>query len=77
MYKSVEHRAVTNDSRERMSIAMFVAPHDEAEMGPLEAMLRHGPALYRSIKCIDYAKHYLGRKLDGKALDFLKIQTNS
>ncbi|XP_028791666.1 probable 2-oxoglutarate/Fe(II)-dependent dioxygenase [Neltuma alba] len=76
-YKSVEHRAVTNESRGRMSIAMFVAPHDEAEMGPLEPILRHGPTLYTTIKCIDYARHYLSRKLDGKALDFLKIHANS
>lgn len=73
-HKSDQHRAVTSESRARISIAMFVAPHDEAEMGPLEPMLRDAPAMYRSIKCIDYARHHMGRKLDGKALDFLKLQ---
>ncbi|XP_028776166.1 probable 2-oxoglutarate/Fe(II)-dependent dioxygenase [Neltuma alba] len=76
-YKSVQHRAVTNESRARISIAMLVSPHDEAEMGPAEPMLRNSPAMYRSIKCIDYMRHFMGRKLDGKALDFLKLQANS
>ncbi|XP_054797465.1 protein SRG1-like [Prosopis cineraria] len=75
-YKSVQHRVVTNESRARMSIVMFVTPHDEAEMGPLEPMLRDAPAMYRNIKCIDYIRHFLGRKLDGNALDFLKLQGN-
>ncbi|XP_028791667.1 S-norcoclaurine synthase 1-like, partial [Neltuma alba] len=43
-YKSVQHRAVTNESRARISIAMLVSPHDEAEMGPAEPMLRNSPA---------------------------------
>lgn len=74
MYKSVEHRAVTNAKKERMSIAMFVMPDDDADVGSVHTMLRDGPALYKRVKYIDYLRHYLNRKLEGKAIDFVKSQ---
>ncbi|KAH7548126.1 hypothetical protein JRO89_XS14G0071100 [Xanthoceras sorbifolium] len=39
VYKSIEHRAVTNEKRARMSIASFFIPEDEVEIGPLESMV--------------------------------------
>ncbi|XWS56606.1 hypothetical protein CRYUN_Cryun09bG0100700 [Craigia yunnanensis] len=38
MYKSIEHRAITNEKKPRMSVAAFAFPDEELEIGPLESM---------------------------------------
>ncbi|KAK4836383.1 hypothetical protein QYF36_022257 [Acer negundo] len=76
VYKSIEHRAVTNEKRSRMSIATFLIPGDEVEIGPLESMVddKHHPRMYKKIKYLDFLRHSLGGKLDGKAhTEFLKL----
>ncbi|KAK0593208.1 hypothetical protein LWI29_032936 [Acer saccharum] len=75
VYESIEHRAVTNEKRSRMSIATFFIPGDEVEIGPLESMVddKHRPRMYKKIKYLDFLRHY---KLDGKAhTDFLKLES--
>ncbi|PON61012.1 Oxoglutarate/iron-dependent dioxygenase [Trema orientale] len=75
MYKSSEHRAVTNANKARMSIATFLYPEDEAEISPVESMMQDRPRMYRNVKQIDYARHRLGKKLDGKAnINSLKLE---
>lgn len=77
VYKSIEHKAITNDKRARMSIAAFVLPEDDVMIGPLETMVNaeHQPKMYRDVKYIDYTRHMLGRKLESKThTDFLKLQ---
>ncbi|KAI4299549.1 hypothetical protein L6164_032996 [Bauhinia variegata] len=76
-YKSVEHRAVTHATKARISVATFVTPHDEAEMGPVQPMLLNHPAMYRRIKCVDYARQYLNRELNGKHIDIVKLDDKS
>ncbi|KAF7812619.1 Protein SRG1 [Senna tora] len=57
VYKSVEHRAVTNARKARMSIAMFFMADDDAEIGPVDTMLcDNGQALYKRIKYVDYIR---------------------
>lgn len=74
-YKSVEHRATTNQSKERLSIATFHAPSYEIDVGPLPQFIdENHPRLYRSYKYAEYNKHYLTNKLEGKkSLDFARI----
>lgn len=60
-------RAVMNAKRTRMSIATFLFADDEAEIGPVESMTRHRRRIYRKVKHLDYFRHRLGRKMDGKA----------
>ncbi|KAF7816419.1 protein SRG1-like [Senna tora] len=75
VYKSVEHRAITNARKARMSVAMFVMPDDDAEMGPVDTMVcDNGPALYQRVKYNDYMRSYLDRKLEGKITDSFKSQ---
>ncbi|KAM7499291.1 hypothetical protein LguiA_023705 [Lonicera macranthoides] len=78
VYKSVEHRAVTNVTKARMSIATFVIPEEEVEVGPLETMMddtERKRILYRKIKFIDYIRYTLSRKMDGKNnIEFLKLE---
>lgn len=74
-YKSIEHRAVTNKSKERMSIVTFHAPSYNVEIGPLPQFIDEAhPCLYRSYIHAEYNSHYLSNKLEGKkSLDFAKI----
>ncbi|KAH9328415.1 hypothetical protein KI387_000523, partial [Taxus chinensis] len=47
-YKSVEHRAVTNPKKERLSIVAFHAPSYNVELGPLPQFIdEHHPQLYK------------------------------
>ncbi|MBA0700442.1 hypothetical protein Goari_026819 [Gossypium aridum] len=39
MYKSIEHRVITNEKKARISIATFRFPDGEQEIGPLETMI--------------------------------------
>lgn len=48
-YKSVEHRAVTDKEKDRLSIVTFYAPMYELEIGPLpELVNENSPARYRT-----------------------------
>ncbi|XP_022764519.1 protein SRG1-like [Durio zibethinus] len=76
MYKSIEHRAITNEEKPRISIATFMFPDDEQEIGPLESMIddHHHPRMYRNIKYIDYIREKFARRMEGKAhTDFVKL----
>ncbi|XVF75296.1 hypothetical protein PTKIN_Ptkin13bG0175800 [Pterospermum kingtungense] len=76
MYKSIEHRAITNEEKPRLSIAAFMFPDDEQEIGPLEPMIddQHRPRMYRNIKYVDYIREKFARRMEGKShLDFVKL----
>ncbi|KAL8102933.1 protein LATERAL BRANCHING OXIDOREDUCTASE 1-like [Apium graveolens] len=76
VYKSIEHRAVTNQKNPRMSIAAFFIPEDEMEIGPLDSMVdeNHLPRMFKNVKYLDYLRYTLGRKMEGKShIDILKL----
>ncbi|KAL2558033.1 2-oxoglutarate (2OG) and Fe(II)-dependent oxygenase superfamily protein [Forsythia ovata] len=78
LYKSIEHRAVTNEKKPRISVATFVIPCDDVELNPLETMVddNYRPRIYKNdVKYVDYLRHTLARKMDGKAtnLQYLKL----
>ena len=61
-YKSVEHRAITDRCRARLSIPVFYSPEFEAEIGPaLELIDETHPCLFNNFIYEDYMKHYLSR----------------
>ncbi|XP_027929398.1 protein SRG1-like [Vigna unguiculata] len=67
-YKSVEHRAVTNKNKKRISYALFVSPEDDAEVEPLDHMIdAENPKLYQKVRYGDYLRQSLNRKMEGKA----------
>lgn len=75
LYKSVEHRATVNSTKERISLAMFFAPKFEYEIGPVASLigLENAP-LYKMIKVEKYIEEYFSRKQDGKSyLEHMKI----
>ncbi|KAL1832547.1 hypothetical protein ACET3Z_002198 [Daucus carota] len=74
-YKSVEHRAVTNKEKDRLSIVTFYAPSYDIELGPMpELMDEKNPTKFRRYNHGEYTKHYVTNKLQGKkTLEFAKI----
>ncbi|CAI0418418.1 unnamed protein product [Linum tenue] len=81
-YKSIEHRAIVNHKKERLSIAAFHNPNANVMIGPLPDILikdqKQQAAKYKSISHQDYMKLAGKIKLDGKDKGFIhhmKIQT--
>ncbi|GAB4855155.1 hypothetical protein Ancab_039750 [Ancistrocladus abbreviatus] len=76
IYRSIEHRAVVNAEKERMSLATFHSPKLDGEMGPAPSLVTpQTPALFKRIIVADYFKEYFARKLDGKSyLECMRIQ---
>jgi len=75
-YKSIEHRAVANKEKDRISIAAFCNPEKEVEIGPAcELINESNPLNYRNFKRSEYLESYF---LEGKkAIEFAKINPSS
>ena len=64
-YKSVEHRAVTNKNKTRISIGSFLTPHNDAEVEPLDHMADAGrPKICSKIRYGDYMKQVFRKKME-------------
>ncbi|KAA8519575.1 hypothetical protein F0562_013801 [Nyssa sinensis] len=74
-YRSIEHRAVINSAKERLSIATFYNPKLDGEMGPAPSLITpQAPALFKRVAFIDYMNGLFARKLHGKSyLDVMRI----
>ncbi|MCL7050506.1 hypothetical protein MKW94_013446 [Papaver nudicaule] len=68
IYRSVEHRATVNLTKERLSLATFHNPKIGTKVGPIPSMITpETPALFKTIGYEDYKKKFFSRKLDGKS----------
>ncbi|KAF5943962.1 hypothetical protein HYC85_018039 [Camellia sinensis] len=78
VYRSIEHRAMVNSRKERMSIATFYSTNLESELGPARSLIGpNKPAVFRRVLFEKYFKDFFARKLKGKSnLDFMKIETH-
>ncbi|PWA68517.1 thebaine 6-O-demethylase [Artemisia annua] len=66
-YRSIQHRAVVNANKERLSIATFVSPKVDANIGPATSLITpEKPPRFRSVPLSDYLKNRLSKKLDVK-----------
>nr|CAB3500294.1 unnamed protein product [Digitaria exilis] len=64
-YRSVWHRAVVNSDRERLSVASFLCPCNDVELGPARKLVtEETPAVYRSYTYDEYYKKFWSRNLD-------------
>ncbi|XP_050370809.1 protein SRG1-like [Argentina anserina] len=74
-YRSIEHRAIVNSEKERLSIATFCNPRFDGEIRPASSLItEQTPAAYTRIGVEDYTKAFFARKLQGKSfLDYLKL----
>lgn len=79
IYQSVLHRAVVNATKERMSVATFIAPSLDHEIGPIPSLITSTtPAKFIRISMSKYWNDFLGHPLDGKAfLDSLRTAANA
>lgn len=75
-YKSVEHRAIINSKRERISIATFYGPGGEGHIGPLPSIVGpEKPALFKTLTVADYYKGFVNKEGTTKSyVDCLRIQ---
>ncbi|XP_071724095.1 S-norcoclaurine synthase 1-like [Rutidosis leptorrhynchoides] len=66
-YKSIEHRAIVNPEKERLSIAAFHSPNYKAMIGPLPELLKNHIVGYKTMKTYEeYLRKSARSKLDGK-----------
>ncbi|KAK4491612.1 hypothetical protein RD792_002367 [Penstemon davidsonii] len=74
-YKSIEHRATVNSSKDRLSVATFYSSNLNSELGPARSLLGpNNPAVFRRMPIDQYFKDFFARKLNGKSyLDFMKF----
>ncbi|GLT98934.1 hypothetical protein SLE2022_164080 [Rubroshorea leprosula] len=72
-FLSVRHRALTNSSRPRMSMAYFGAPPLHARVEALPEMLTgNGASLYRPFTWAEYKKAAYTRRLRDSRLEFFR-----
>lgn len=78
-YKSIEHRAVTNKEKGRISVAAFCNLGEEAEVGPAAELINElNPCKYRTFKRSEYLRNYFSSKLEGKnAIEFAKFNSST
>ncbi|XVF13560.1 hypothetical protein REPUB_Repub08aG0217700 [Reevesia pubescens] len=67
-YKSIEHRAVVNPDKKRLSIAAFHNPNMSTKIGPLPDLVKANEAKYRTIPLEEFLRMKLSSKLNGKGL---------
>ncbi|GJM91446.1 hypothetical protein PR202_ga07812 [Eleusine coracana subsp. coracana] len=73
-YKSIEHRAVINPDKERISIAAFHGANKSCTIAPLQELLKEGEAWYKVIDAGEYLRGYFAAKLEGRRyLESLKL----
>ncbi|XP_022718088.1 S-norcoclaurine synthase 1-like [Durio zibethinus] len=73
-YKSIEHRAVINPDKERLSIAAFHSPNVSTKIGPLPDLVKTSKAGYRTIPHEEFVRLTISSRLDGKGLlDQMKL----
>lgn len=67
-YRSIEHRAVVNSEKERLSIAMFHSPRKETVIGPAKSLVdRQKRRVFKSMSTQEYFDAFFAQKLNGKS----------
>lgn len=75
-YRSIEHRATVNSTKERLSVATFYSSNLDSELGPAQSIVGpHNPPVFRREPIEEYFKGFFARKLNGKSyLDIMRIE---
>ncbi|XP_015167917.1 codeine O-demethylase-like [Solanum tuberosum] len=79
VYKSIEHRAIVNSNKERLSVAAFSTFNLDSKLGPAHSLIGpNNPPIFRRVLVQNYLQDFFARKLDGKSyLDFMKIEARN
>ncbi|GLT91187.1 hypothetical protein SLE2022_090870 [Rubroshorea leprosula] len=71
-YRSIEHRAMVNPKKERLSVAAFHSI--QAKVGPLPDLVKEKKPKFKTVTHDEYISMAISNKLDGKhLLDQLKL----
>ncbi|KAM6555149.1 hypothetical protein CsatB_015911 [Cannabis sativa] len=72
---SIEHRVVVNPKQERLSIATFLNPNLEYDIGPVSSLItQQNPPKYKTVTSKEYIKGVFSNEPDGKAyVDIMKL----
>ncbi|PWA43884.1 oxoglutarate/iron-dependent dioxygenase [Artemisia annua] len=63
-YKSVEHRAIVNSKKERLSIATFLSPKLDGDLGPAPSLITpKTPPKFTRVTVVDFFKNLFSREL--------------
>lgn len=75
VYRSIEHRAVVNPSKERLSVATFHNPGLYQMIGPALCLINpENPSHFRKIRMTEYFQGLFARELDSKSyLEVMRI----
>ncbi|KAK1439367.1 hypothetical protein QVD17_05184 [Tagetes erecta] len=66
-YKSIEHRATVNADRERLSIATFLSPDLDGDLGPAPSLITpETPPKFTRVSTVDFFKNLFSRELKRK-----------
>ncbi|KAK9227582.1 hypothetical protein WN943_012635 [Citrus x changshan-huyou] len=78
VYRSVEHRATVNSVKERISIAFFVSPKFDAQVGPATSLMSpENPPLFKRVGMEEFVKTFFSHELNGKSyLECMKIDNS-
>ncbi|KEH38517.1 protein SRG1 [Medicago truncatula] len=76
IYRSIEHRAIVDTKKERLSIATFHSLNQDGIVGPLESLItEETPPRFKKVGVDEYFKNFFARKLEGKAfIDDMRIE---
>ncbi|GLT50583.1 hypothetical protein SLA2020_240610 [Shorea laevis] len=76
LYRSIEHRAMVNSTRDRLSVATFYSSKLDLELGPAPSIIGpNNPAIFQRVPLGKYFKEFFARKLNGKSyLDFMRME---
>ncbi|CAL5187269.1 unnamed protein product [Lathyrus oleraceus] len=76
IYRSIEHQAIVNSKKERVSIATFYSPKQDSIVGPSESLItEQTPSRFRKIGVEEYFSNLFARKLEGKSyIDVMRIE---
>lgn len=67
IYGSVEHRATINSKKERLSLATFLQPSYDGEVGPARGLLsQQKPPMFKTLGTKEYFKDLFARNLEEK-----------
>ncbi|CAI0475235.1 unnamed protein product [Linum tenue] len=78
LYESAEHRVTVNPDKERISMAFFVNPKFDAEVGPATDIVGpENPAKFKRKGMEQYVKDYFAMKMEGRSnLEHMKIDND-
>ncbi|CAI0560785.1 unnamed protein product [Linum tenue] len=78
LYRSIEHRAAVNSTRERLSVATFYSCKLDCTLGPARSLVGpRNPPAFQQVPVEDYFKEFFARRLNGKSyLEFMRINVD-